>query len=59
MPAMNFMNDPCRMVEIICIRKDAFHEPIPGQRLNILWQNAVSDLYGFDRQRINISLGSL
>ena len=47
------------MVEIIGIRNYAFHDPMPGHQLNILWQNAVSDLYIFDHQRVNISLGSI
>ena len=47
------------MVEIIGIRNYAFHDPMPGHQLNILWQNAISDLYIFDHQRVNISLGSI
>ena len=50
-------NDHSRMVEIIGIRNYAFHEPMPGHQLNILWQNAVSDLHIFDHQRVDISLG--
>ena len=38
---------------------DAFHEPILGHQLNILWQYAVSDLYIFGYQWVNISLGSI
>ena len=52
-------NGRSRMVEIIGIRNYAFHDPMPGHQLNILWQNAVSDLYIFDHQRVNISLGSI
>ena len=52
-------NDHPRMVEIIGIRNHAFHDPMSGHQLNILWQNAVSDLYIFDHQRVNISLGSI
>ena len=52
-------NDHSRMVEIIGIRNYAFHEPMPGHQLNILWQNAVSDLHIFDDQRVDISLGSI
>ena len=37
-------NDHSCMVEIIGIWNYAFHEPIPGHQVNILWQNAVSDL---------------
>ena len=47
------------MVVIIGIQNYAFHEPIPGHQLNILWQNAVSDLYIFHHQRVNISLWSM
>ena len=47
------------MVEIISIRNYAFHDPMPDHQLNILWQNAVSDLYIFDHQRVDISLGSI
>ena len=47
------------MVEIISIRNYAFHDPMPDDQLNILWQIAVSDLYIFDHQRVNISLGSI
>ena len=50
-------HDPSYMVEIIGIRYDAFHDH--GYRLNILWQNAVSDLDIFDHQRVNIFLGSM
>ena len=46
------------MVEIIGIRNYA-HDPMPDHQLNILWQNAVSDLYIFDHQQVNISLGSI
>ena len=52
-------NDHSRMVEIISIRNYAFHDPMPGHQLNILWQNAISVLYIFDHQRVNISLGSI
>ena len=52
-------NDPSHTSEIIGIRNDAIHKPIPGHQLNILWQNAVSDLYIFDHQWVNISLGSM
>ena len=52
-------NDHSRMVEIIGILNYAFHEPMPGHQLNILWQNAVSDLHIFDHQRVDISLGSI
>ena len=52
-------NDPSRMVEIIGIRNDAFHELVPGHLPSILWQYAVSDLYIFDHQRDNISSGSM
>ena len=52
-------NDPSHMVESIGIQNDAFHEPIPGHRLTILWQNAVSDPYTFDHQWVNNSLGSM
>ena len=47
------------MIEIISIRNYAFHDPMQDHQLNILWQNAVSDLYIFDHQRVNISLGSI
>ena len=50
-------NDHSRMVEIIGTQNYAFHDSMPGHQLNILWQNAVSDLYIFDHQRVNISLG--
>ena len=50
-------NDHSHMVEIIGIRNHAFHESIPGHKLNILWQNAVSDLYIFGHQWVNISSG--
>ena len=53
-----FTNKPSRVVEIIGIRNDAIHEPIPGHQL-VLWQNAVSYLYILDYQRVNISLGSI
>ena len=52
-------NDHPRMVESIGTRNYAFHNPMSGHQLNILWQNAVSDLYKFDHQRVNISLGSI
>ena len=52
-------NDHSRMVEIIGIRNYAFHDPIPGHQLNIVWQNAVSDLHIFDHQWVNIPLGSI
>ena len=46
------------MVEIIGIRDYAFHDPMPGHQLNIFFlENTVSDLYIFDHQRVNISLG--
>ena len=35
------------------------HEPIPGHQLFLLWQNAVSNLYIFDHQRVDISLDSM
>ena len=44
-------NGPCRMVEIINIRNGAFHKPILGNKLNILWENVVSDLYIFEHQK--------
>ena len=50
--------NPLGLVEIIVFWNDAIHEPLPGHQL-FLWQNAVSDLYIFDHQRINISLGSM
>ena len=53
------MNDPSRTSEIIGIRNDAIHEPIPGHQINILWQNAFSDLYIFDHWWVDISLGSM
>ena len=46
-------NDHSRMVEMSCIRNYAFHDPMPGHQLNILWQNAVSDLYIFDHRRVS------
>ena len=52
-------NDRSRMVESNGIRNYAFHDPMSGHQLNILCQNAVSDLYIFDPQRVNISLGSI
>ena len=52
-------NDHSRMVESNDIRNCAFHDPMSGHQLNILWQNAVSDLYIFDHQRVNISLSSI
>ena len=52
-------NNLSHRVEIIDIRNDVFHEPIPGHKLNILWQNAFSDLCTFDHQWVNISLGSM
>ena len=55
---IHFTDKPCRVVEILGIRNDAIHEPIPGHQL-FLWQNAVSDLYMFDHQWVNISLGSM
>ena len=56
----HFTNKPPRVVEIIGIRNDAIHEPIPGHQFFLcVWQNAVSDLYIFDQQRVNISLGSM
>ena len=48
-----------RKVGIIDIKNDAFHEPIPGHQLNILWQNANSDLYILDHQGFNICLGCM
>ena len=57
--SIHFTDKPSRVVEIIGMRNDANHEPIPGHQLNFLWQNAVSDLYRFDHQRVNISLGSM
>ena len=51
--------NPLGVVEIIGFRNDAIHEPLPGHQLNFLWQNVVSDLYIFDHQRVNISLGSM
>ena len=58
--SINFTNKPSRVVEIIGIRKDAIYEPIPGHQLFFcVWQNAVSNLYIFDHQRVNISLGSM
>ena len=42
-----------------CIPSDTFHEPILGHQLNILGQNAISDLYIFDHKRVDISLGSM
>ena len=53
------MNDHSRMVELIGIRNSAFHEPIADHKLNILWQNAISDLYIFDYERVNTALGSM
>ena len=38
---------------------DNDHDPMPGHQLNILLQDAVSDLYIFDHQRVNITLGSI
>ena len=55
----HFTNYHSRMVEIIGIRNYAFHDPMPGHQINILWQNAVSVLYIFDHQWVNISLGSI
>ena len=52
-------HDHSRMVEIIGIRNYALHDTKPGHQLNVLWQNVVSDLYMFDHQRVNISLGSI
>ena len=52
------MNDHSRMVEV-GIRNYAFHEPMPGHKLNILCQNVVSDLHIFDHQRVDLSLGSI
>ena len=58
--ASHLTNDHSRMVEIIGIRNYApFHDPMPGHQLNILWQNAVSDLCLFHHQQVNISLGSI
>ena len=51
--------NPLDVVEINGFRNDAIHEPLPGHQLNLLWQNAVSGLYIFDHQRVNISLGSM
>ena len=45
---------PPRTVEIIGIRNDAFHEPIPSHQQNILWENVVSHLYIFEHQQVNI-----
>ena len=50
-------HDPSRMVEIIGIWNNAFHEPIPDNQLNILWQNAISHFYIFNHQQVNFSLG--
>ena len=55
----HLMNDHSRMIEIIGIRNYAFHDPMPGRQLIILWQNAVSDLYISDHQWVDISLGSI
>ena len=52
-------NDHFCMVEIIGIQNYAFHDPMPGHQLNILWQNGVSDLYIFDHQWVNISFSSI
>ena len=43
--SLHSTNDPSRMIEIIGFWNDAFYEPTPGHQLNILRQNAVSDLY--------------
>ena len=51
-------NDHSRMVEIIGIQNYAFTQCL-GHQLNILWQNAISDLYIFDHPRVNIFLGSI
>ena len=42
--------------ESLGYRLGAFHELIPGHQLNILWKNAVSDLYIFDLQQVDICL---
>ena len=55
----HLMHDPSCMSEIIGIRNDTIHETILDPQLNILWQNAFSDLYIFDHQWVNISLGSM
>ena len=47
------------MIKIIRIRNYALHDPMPDHQLNILRQNAVSDLYIFDHQQVNISFGSI
>ena len=43
---MHFTNNPSRMVEITGIQNNAF-------------QNAASNLYIFDHQRVSISLASM
>ena len=58
--SIHVTNKPSRAVEISGIRKDAIHEPIPSHQLFLcVWQNAVTILYIFDHQRVNISLGSM
>ena len=53
------MNDYYRMAEMIGMQNYVFQDPMAGPQLNILWQNAVSDLYIFDHQRVDISFGSI